>query len=116
MDNFEKIKGVVNDIYEEFDTFENIVKDMAVAFRLDTTDDKGNEEIVIVVYDKSAVKLGLIKIGESLTCFGSYSGIVAIVDSDRNVIEDKMFLCRGIMGSADIDEEQLKKQGAVRLR
>lgn len=113
---FEKIKGVVSDIYEDFDTVESIIKDRAVAFGLDITDDKENKEKVIVVYDRNAFKLGLIKVGKPLTCFGDYSGRIAVVDSSGNVVEEKMFLCRGIMGSADISEEQLIKQGAIRLR
>lgn len=114
--NFEKIEGVVSDIYEDFDTLESVIKDRAVAFRLDTTDDKGNKRSVIIVYDRNAVKLGLIKVGESLTCFGSYSGMITVIDSKSNTAEDKMFLCIGIMGKADIDEEQLMSQGAIRLR
>lgn len=122
MDNFEKIKGVVSCIYEDFDTVVDVVKDRAVAFGLTVAGDKGkdencgNDEIVIVVYDKNAIELGLIKIGESLTCFGSYSGEISVIDSKGSVIEGKMFLCRGIMGSADISEEQLMKHGAIRLR
>jgi hypothetical protein len=116
--NTKKIKGIVGDIYEDFDTLEYIIKNRAVAFRLDTCNNvnEGNKEKVIVVYDKNAVKLGLIKIGESLTCFGDYSGVISAIDSKRNVVEDKMFLCIGIMGDADVDEEELARQGAVRLR
>lgn len=122
MDNFEKVKGVIGCIYEDFDTLADVVKDRAVAFGLDIAGDEGgdknygNDERVVVVYDKNAIKLGLIKIGESLTCFGSYNGTIAAVDSKGNVIVEKMFLCRGIMGSADISEEQLIRHGAIRLR
>ena len=118
LDNFEKIKGMVSVIYEDFDTLEStsIIKDRAVAFGLDITDDKENKEKVIVVYDRNVFKLGLIKVGNPLTCFGDYSGRIAAVDSGGNVVEERLFLCRGIMGSADISEEQLIKQGAVRLR
>jgi hypothetical protein len=114
-DDVEKIKGMVSDIYDDFDTLESIVKDRAVAFRLDIVDDKGIEEQVIVIYDKNAVKLGLIKIGEPLTCFGNYSGTITAIDSRRNIVEKKMFLCIGIMGSTDIDEEQLMARGAIKL-
>jgi hypothetical protein len=120
--NVEKIKGMVSCIYEDFDTSESIIKDRAVAFGLNIIDDKGNdrnkgkEEKVIVVYDRNAFKLGLIKVGEPLTCFGNYSGRIAAVDSNGNVVEEKMFTCIGIMGSTDINEEQLIKKGAVRLR
>lgn len=116
LDDVEKVKGVVNDIYEDFDTLESIVKDRAIAFRLDIVDDKGKEEKVIIVYDKNAVKLGLIKSGEPLTCFGNYSGRISAINSRGNVVEGEMFLCIGIMGSTDIDEERLIKQGAIRLR
>lgn len=124
--NFEKIKGVVSDVYEDFDTLTDIVKDRAVAFGLDVTCDNdnggsdgnegnyGNKKKVIIVYDKNAVELGLVKVGETLTCFGKYDGIIAVVDSNRNVVEDKMFVCIGIMGNTDIDEEILAKQGAVK--
>lgn len=114
--NFEKIEGIVNDIYKDFDTNEDVIKDRAVAFRLDTIDNKGNKKNVIIVYDRNAIKLGLIKVGESLTCFGDYRGMITVIDSKSNIVEDKMFLCRGIMGKADIDEEQLMAQGAIRLR
>lgn len=128
LDNCEKIKGVVSEIYEDFDTMEDIIKDRAVAFGLCVTGDKwhggneeiggnkGNEEKVIVVYDRNVVKLGLIKVGKPLTCFGTYSGKITAVDSNGIVVEEKMFLCRGIMGSADVSEEELVKQGAIRLR
>jgi len=122
--NFEKIEGVVNDIYEDFDTVEDIIKGNATAFRLDITYNKEkngkenneNKRSVIVVYDKNAIKLGLIKVGEPLICFGNYCGTITVVDSKHNILEDKMFLCRGIMGDAEIDEEQLAAQGAIRLR
>jgi hypothetical protein len=118
LDNFEKINGVISDIYEDFDTLEStsIIKDRAVAFGLDITDDKGNKEKVIVVYDRNAFKLGLINVGKPLTCFGDYSGRIAAVDSSGNVVEERLFLCRGIMGNADVSEEELIKQGAIRLR
>jgi hypothetical protein len=136
---FEKIKGVVSCIYEDFDTLESIVKSRAVAFGLDVIGDDGNDinggsggnegnsgnegsggnedndGIVIVVYDRNAVKLGLIKVGGHLTCFGKYSGRIAAV-SNGNVVEGKLFLCMGIMGDADINEEELMKQGGIRLR
>jgi hypothetical protein len=114
--NMKKIKGIVSDIYEDFDTLESIIKNRAVAFGLDIIDKEGNKEKAIVVYDKNAVKLGLIKIGEPLTCFGSYSGKIVAIDSNGNVTEDKMFLCIGIMGDTDVDEEELARQGAIRLR
>jgi hypothetical protein len=136
---FEKIKGVVSCIYEDFDTLESIVKSRAVAFGLDVvgvkenmgdkrSEDKsgneGNEKSggneynggrAVVVYDRNAVKLGLIKVGGHLTCFGKYSGRIAAV-SNGNVVEGKLFLCMGIMGDADINEEELMKQGGIRLR
>ena len=115
-DDFEKIKGVVGDIYEDFDILESIVKYRAIAFGLDIIDDKGNEKKVIVVYDKNALKLGLIKSGEPLACFGKYSGRISAIDSKRNIVEENMFLCIAIMGNEDIDEDQLVKQGAIRLR
>lgn len=125
---FEKIEGVVNTIYEDFDTGEPVIKERAIAFLLDA--DKGTDKYsdkcsdkgydkngkVIVVYDKNALKLGLIKVGEPLTCLGSYDGTIAAIDSKGNVVEDKRFLCRGIVGNTDINEEELKKQGAIRLR
>jgi len=122
LDNLEKIKGIVSCIYEDFDTVEPIIKDRAVAFGLYITDDKGNEENkgneekAIIVYDRDAFKLGLIKVGSTLTCFGEYSGRIVAVDSSGIVTEEKLFLCRGIMGNADISEEQLTKRGAIRLR
>ena len=108
---FEKIEGIISIIYEDFDTGEPIIKERAVAFLLET--DKGK---VIVVYDKNALELGLIKVGEHLTCFGSYDGTIVAIDSKCTVVEAKRFLCGGIMGDADINEEQLAKQGAIRLR
>ncbi len=111
-DDFEKIEGIVRCIYEDFDTSESVIKHRAVAFGLENGEDKKN---IIVVYDIEAVKLGLIKVGENLTCFGDFSGTITVIDSDRNILEDKMFLCRGIMGNTDIDEEQLIDRGAVRL-
>ncbi len=129
---FEKIEGVVNTIYEDFDTGEPVIKERAIAFLLDTDKDsdkgidKGPDKCsdkgpdkkgkVIVVYDKNALKLGLIKVGEPLTCLGSYDGTIAAIDPNGNVVEDKRFLCRGIVGNADINEEELTKQGAIRLR
>lgn len=122
--NFEKIEGVINDIYEDFDTIEDIIKGKAVAFRLDIIDNKEkngkdnkeNKRGIIIVYDKNAIELGLIKVGNHLTCFGNYCGTITVVDSKHNILEDKMFLCMGIMGDAEIDEEQLISQGAIRLR
>jgi hypothetical protein len=127
-DNFERIKGVVSDVYEDFNTLVDIVKGRAVAFGLDVAYDNGNDNVgsdgngenygnkkkVIIVYDKNAVELGLVKVGETLTCFGKYDGMIAVVDSSRNVVEDKMFVCIGVMGNADIDEETLVKQGAIK--
>ena len=109
---FEKIGGVVGVIYEDFDTTESIIKEKAVAFLLDTQK-KGK---VIVVYDKGAIKLGLIKVGEPLECLGFFSGTITAIDSKGTVVEEKMFLCMGIIGSAEIDEEEFARQGAVRLR
>ena len=109
---FEKIEGTVSVIYEDFDTVESIIKERSVAFLLET-EKKGK---VVVVYDKNALKLGLIKVGEPLECLGSFCGIIATLDSKGVTEEKKMFLCIGIIGNADIDEEQLAKQGAVRLR
>lgn len=86
---------------------------------MDITDDKenkGNNRKVIIIYDRGALKLGLIKVGEPLTCLGGYCGTITVIDSKHNILEDKMFLCRGIMGDAEIDGEQLKAQGAIRLR
>jgi len=108
----EQIKGIVNSIYEDFYTGEQVIKERAVAFLLEI--DKNKK--VIVVYDKNAFKLGLIKVGEPLTCIGSFNGTIVAIDSNGKVIEDKMFLCRGIIGNADINEEELMKQGAGRLR
>ena len=108
---FEKIEGIISIIYEDFDTGEPIIKERAVAFLLETDKRK-----VIVVYDKNALELGLIKVGEPLTCFGSYDGTIVAIDSKGTVVEAKRFLCGGIMGDADINEEQLAKQGAIRLR
>jgi hypothetical protein len=111
----EKIEGMVDTIYDDFDTIEHVEKEKAVAFLLDT--EKGsNKGKVIVVYDKNAVELGLIKTGERLSCMGFYEGRISVVDSNDKVVEDKMFLCLAIMGDAEINEEQLRKHGAVRLR
>lgn len=111
----EKIEGTVDTIYDNFDTVEQVKKDKAVAFLLSV--DKGSDkEKVIVVYDKNAVDLGLIKTGEKLSCFGLYEGRISAIDSSDKVVEDKMFLCLAIMGDADIDGEKLRKQGAIRLR
>ena len=116
MDNIEgkmiRLEGTVDIICDDFDTTEHIVKEKAVAFLLN----KDNNGKVIVVYDKNAVELGLIKIGEQLTCLGYYQGIITVIDSKGKIIEDKMFLCFGIMGNADINEEQLMEKGAYRLR
>ena len=109
---FEKIEGAVSVIYEDFDTVESIIKERAVAFLLET-EKKGK---AVVVYDKNALKLGLIKVGESLECLGSFCGTITAIDQKGVVAEEKMFLCIGIIGSADVDEEQLTRQGAVRLR
>ncbi len=117
--NFEKIKGIVSDIYEDFDILESVIKSRAVAFGLDIRSDdrkEDNEEKVIVVYDISIVKLGLLEVGSSLTCFGNYSGKMSAIDSKGNVMEGKAFLCRGVMGKSDISEEQLIKQGAIRWK
>ena len=111
-DKFEKMEGMVIDIYEDFDTGEPIIKDRAVAFLLDT-DKKGK---MVVVYDKNALKLGMIKVGEPLVCMGSCDGFVTVKDSNGVIIEEKRFLCMGIMGDAVIDEEELMRQGAIRLR
>jgi hypothetical protein len=111
----EKIEGIVDTIYEDFDTIEHIEKEKAVAFLLNVY--KGsNKEKIIVVYDKNAVELGLIKTGEKLSCFGLYEGRISAIDSNEKVVEDNMFLCLAIMGDADIDGEKLRKQGAIRLR
>jgi hypothetical protein len=111
-ENFGKLEGTVNTIYVDFDTGEPIIKEKAFAFLLDT--DKNGK--IIVVYDKNALKLGLIKVGEPLVCVGLFDGTIAVIDSDGNVFEDRRFLCMGIMGNADIDEKELIKQGAIRLR
>lgn len=107
----DKIEGIVDTIYEDFDTEEPIIKENAVAFLLDI--DKNGK--IIVVYDKNALKLGLIKVGDHLACIGSYEGSIVAIDVQGNIVEEKMFLCRGIIGDADIDEEELIRQGAVRL-
>lgn len=109
---FEKIEGTVSVIYEDFDTVESIIKERAVAFLLET-EKKGK---VVVVYDKNALKLGLIKVGEPLACLGLFRGTITALDQKGIIAEEKMFLCMGIIGNADIDEEQLTKQGAVRMR
>lgn len=111
-DEFEKIEGKVITIYEDFlNTGDLIIKERAVAFLLDT--DKNGK--FIVIYDKNALKLGLIKVGEPLTCLGSCGDTIVAIDSNGKIAKEKMFLCRGIMGSADINEEELIKQGAVKL-
>jgi len=112
----EKIEGIVDIIYDNFDTVEQVEKDKAVAFLLNVDKKGDNKEKVIVVYDKNAVELGLIKIGEKLCCMGFYEGIISAIDSNGKVVEDKMFLCLAIMGDADIDEEKLRKCGGIRLR
>ena len=114
-DNFEVIKGVVRTIFEDFDTGEPIIKSRAVAFLLeiDSNSEKSN---IIVVYDKDAIRLGLIKVGEPLTCLGWRDGTIIGIDSKGLIAENQRFLCRGIMGDADITEELLTKEGAIRLR
>ena len=109
----EKREGIVVTIYEDFDAIGgNVVKEKAVAFLLNDS----NKGRTIVIYDKNAIKLGLIKVGEPLTCFGSFEGIISVIDSKGKIEEDRMFICRAIAGNADIDEEELKKQGAVFLK
>lgn len=115
----EKIEGTVGTIYDDFDTIEHIEKEHAVAFLLNIDKGIDKEDIkekVIVVYDKNAVELGLIKIGEKITCCGFYEGIISVIDANGKVVEDNLFLCFAIMGDADIDEETLRKLGGERLR
>ncbi len=107
----EEINGIVETIYDDFDTIESVIKEKAVAFLLST--DKNGK--IIVVYDKNALELGLIKVGELLSCLGTYEGVITVKDSTGKINEDKMFLSIAIMGNADIDEEKLSKQGARRL-
>ena len=109
---FETIKGIVRTIYNDFDTGEPIIKEKAVAFLLEI--DKKDD--IIVVYDKNAIKLGLIKVGEQLTCLGYRNGTIIAIDTKRKIDEKQRFLCRAVMGNADITEEQLMKEGAIRLR
>lgn len=110
-DMFETIKGIVKTIYDDFDTGEPVIKEKAVAFLLETDE----KEDVIVVYDKNALKLGLIKVGEPLVCFGQKNGTIIAIDSKRRIDEKQRFLCRGIMVNVDITEEQLMREGAIKL-
>lgn len=109
---FEAIKGIICTVYEDFDTGEPIIKNKAIAFLLET--DKKEE--IIVVYDKNALKLGLIKVGDLITCLGRKDGTIIGKDQKGIIVEKQRFLCRGIMTDADITEEQLMKEGAIRLR
>ena len=109
---FEAVKGIVRTIYNDFDTGEPVIKSKAIAFLLEI--DK--KEDIIVVYDKNALKLGLIKIGEPLKCFGQRDGTIVAINSKYKIDEKQRFLCRWIMGNADITEEQLMKERAIRLR
>ena len=109
---FEVIKGVVCTIYEDFDTGEPVIKNKAIAFLLET--DKKEE--IIVVYDKRALKLGLIKVRDPLICLGRKDGTIIAKDLNGIIVEKQRFLCRGIMGDANITEEQLMKECAIRLR
>jgi len=110
-EKFGPIEGVIETIYVDFDTIENIQKQYSVVFSLVKDNKKA-----IVVYDKNAYELGLIKVGVNITCMGSYQGKISVIDSKGQVIEDDMFLCLVIMGDADIDEGLLKKLGGKRLR
>lgn len=109
---FEIIKGIVKTVLEDFDTGEPVIKEKAVAFLLEI--DKKYE--VIVVYDKNALKMGIIKVGEPLTCFGFRDDFVTGKDS-IGIIIGQRFLCNGIVGEIDEDQlnEQLKKMGAISL-
>ena len=109
---YEEIKGMVTIIFEYFDTGEPVIKEKAVAFLLEIDE----KEDIIVVYDKNALKLGLIKVREPLICLGQRNGTIIAIDSKHKIHEKQRFLCRGIMGNADITEEQLMKEGAIRLR
>lgn len=111
-EEFDVIKGIVRIIYEDFDTGEPIIKEKAVAFLLEI--DK--KEDIIIVYDKNALRLGMINVGEPLVCLGQIDGTIIGKDRKGIIVEKKRFLCRGIMGDADITEEQLMKEGAIRLR
>ena len=111
------MKGTVIVIYNDFDTEEPVIKDRSVAFLLEIEDSK---ERIIVVYDKNALELGLIKVGEPLTCFGWRDGTIVGKNSKCVIVKRQRFLCIGIMVDADITEDQLieklEKEGAIRLR
>lgn len=113
---FAILKGTVMIIYQDFDTGEPVIKDRSVAFLLETEDKK---EKLIVVYDKNALELGLIKVGEPLTCFGWKDGTIIGKNSRCVTVKRKRFLCMGIMGDTSITEDQLieklEKEGAIRL-
>lgn len=124
----EIINGLVTTIYEDFDTTEPVIKDKAVAFLLEI-DDKENKkeenkkyetkkEKIIIVYDKNALKLGLIRIGKPLKCFGWRDGTVIGKDSIGSV-ELPRFLARAIIGNTEFSEEQLmeqlRRQGAINI-
>ena len=110
-EEFDVIKGIVRTIYEDFDTGEPIIKEKAVAFLLEI--DK--KEDIIIAYDKNALSLGMIKVGEPLVCLGQIDGTIIGKDQKGIIVEKKRFLCKGIMGDADITEEQLMKEGVIRL-
>lgn len=100
---FETIKGIVKSILEDFNTGEPIIKEKAIAFLLETD----RKEEIVVIYDKNAFKMGLIKVEEPLTCFGYRDGYVTGRDS-IGIIIGQRFLCNAIIG--DIDEDQFKDQ------
>lgn len=108
----ETIKGTVIKIFEDFDTGEPVIRERAIAFLLET--DK--KEDIIIVYDKNALKMGLIEIGEPLTCFGFYDGDITTKDS-TGINSGKRFLCNGIIANVNKDnlKEQIDKMGGISL-
>ncbi len=108
----EILKGTVKTIFEDFDTGEPVIKERAVAFLL-KTDEK---EDIIIVYDKNALKMGLIEIGKPLTCFGFYDGDITVKDPTR-IISRKRFLCNGIIAKVDKDKlkQEIDKMGGITL-
>lgn len=108
----EILKGTVKTIFEDFDTGEPVIKENAFAFLLET--DK--KESIIIVYDKNALKMGLVENGEPLTCFGFYNGDIITKDS-TGINSGKRFLCNGIIANVNKDDlmEQIDKMGSITL-